>query len=157
MMIQLWEILFLLILVPCLILGALKGFLRMVTLLAAHLFSCTLALVFSPDVTRVVNDRMDWDLNTHLYSFLILYLVPMILVTQLFRVLYGKAEKGPLLPPGRAGGVVAGTLLGIFFCLLLSWVMLIQPFVPLGVVFSLGGFLFSRTTRILQFFMGFYV
>jgi uncharacterized membrane protein required for colicin V production len=120
MIIQLWDILFLIILFFCLIMGIRKGFLRSLTLLSAHLFSCSLALVFSPTLTGLFNKYLEENLITHFPAFILIYLIPMILLTQLFRVMYKKniQKNGKLISiSGRWGGLVTGAASGGFLLL----------------------------------------
>ena len=160
MIIQIWEVCFILIILLFTILGTVKGFLRTLTLLSAHLFSCALSLVFSPALTELFNRYMNWDLTTHFPSFTLVYLFPMILLTQLFRVMYKRniQKNGRQITfSGRMGGFVTGLILAAFFCLLFTWILLLQPLISVESIYSMGGVVFNQSAHLLQYFMRFYV
>lgn len=159
MIFRLWDFLFLAILFISTLVGIQKGFLRSLSFLSAHLFSAVLSLVFATAVGTWVTAKLNVTLGSHFPSFLILYLLPMIFLTQLFRAMYKRNTLGKpqVSGIGHFGGFFIGLILGSFFSLLLSWILLLQPMVAVETIHSLGGTLFSRAAQLLQFFMRFYV
>jgi len=156
-----WEAVFLGICLISLILGISRGGLRSLTFFSAHLFPCVLALVFSPWAGALFTAKTSLPLNSLFFVFLVFYLIPMILLTQLFRMLYFKkirgAAPGKLKGGSRLAGIPAGLLAGAFFSLLLTWLLLLQPWIALEKIYALGGTVFTYAAEILQIFMRFYV
>ncbi len=159
MMYGIWEIAYLAICLLSLVLGWLRGGLRTFTFFSAHLFPCVLALVFSPWAGDLYVGKTSLPLGSYFFVFLLLYLIPMVLLTQLFRVLYGKKPGGgrKISLPGRLGGFFAGLATGAFFSLLFTWILILQPWIGGDKIYALGGTLFTHAAAILQVFMRFYV
>ncbi len=155
-----WEGLFLGVILISLILGTRKGGLRTMTFFAAHLFPFVFALVFTPSVGELIAEKAAISLSSWFPLFVPVYLLPMIILTQLFRVLYKKSLSGMGEKKGlvfRMGGFLMGLLTGVFFSLALTWLLLLQPWISRDLIYRWGGTVFNHAALLLQVFMRFYV
>ena len=160
MIFSVWEGFFLVIILAGAITGTAKGGLRTMSFFSAHLLPCVAALVFTPSLGGIIVKKAELSLSSWFPLFLAVYLLPMVLLTQLFRALYAKSRSASPVKPGfsfRAGGFFMGLLTGAFFCLLLTWLLLLQPWVSDELIYGWGGTVFTHASRLLQVFMRFYV
>jgi hypothetical protein len=155
-----WEGLFIVILLTSLILGILKGGFRTLTFFSAHLFPFVLALVFSPFLGELFITKSGIGLNSLFPIFLLVYFFPMLLLTQLVRVMYRKTNRDPKKKPSFlscGSGFIMGILTGALFSFLFTWLILLQPWVHSEVIYGQGGTVFTHVAGLLQYFMRFYV
>ncbi|MDC7222166.1 MAG: hypothetical protein PQJ60_00425 [Spirochaetales bacterium] len=156
----LWEGVFLLIILTASFLGRWKGGLRTLTFFSGHLLPCVVALIFTPWLGALFIEKTGIGLGSLFPVFLLVYLFPMILLTQLLRVMYVKTKIANFAKKSfawRLGGWFMGLVTGVYFCLFFTWLLLLQPWVGADVIFSLGGTLFSHSASLVQIFMRFYV
>ncbi|MDC7220095.1 MAG: hypothetical protein PQJ59_09155 [Spirochaetales bacterium] len=155
-----WEGVFLFIILLSAFMGRWKGGLRTLTFFSGHLLPSVFSLVFTPTLATLFTAKTEIALPSLFPVFLLLYAVPMILFTQLLRVMYIKTKVYDLSKKSfkwRLGGWFMGMLTGVYFSFLLTWFLMLQPWISQDSVFSSGGTIFSHTAALLQYFMRFYV
>ncbi len=128
MTVSILDIIFLVIIVACVLIATIKGFVKCFLSKAAIIASILLALSFTPNAAQIIKKWVDIQYVTSILAFIAVFVIAF-LVLKLLQLLIEKIFSGRVLKTlDRIFGAVWGILIGLLFVIVILLVLKIQPF-----------------------------
>jgi membrane protein required for colicin V production len=138
------------------LIGIVRGALKEGYSLSAFILSFLVAVVLSLSMTEFLNPYIPFLNQQYLYSFLLVFIfLNILLIWVMSRILKkDKKEKKPAIT--RLIGGIWGLAKGACYGLWITWVMMLQTWVDLELLYTTDSFLYPKLTELLLVFTRYY-
>jgi len=138
------------------IMGIFRGLLKELYLLSAFLLAFLSSIVLSLPITQWWGQRLEFLSGQYLFTFLLLFLISMALLTLVLHWVMPNTKKTKISWKSRISGFFLGLIHGGFYIALLSWILMQQKWIMPEKLFSGDQKFYPAVVEILLFFTRFY-